>query len=67
MFKNFKRMLLALYRLEEGQQAILERLDRMERAGQAPPLQKGCDAWVQSGIDSILSFQVGVKKEGAER
>ena len=31
MFINFKRLLLTLYRLEEGQQDILQRLEKLER------------------------------------
>lgn len=47
MFMNFKRLLLTLYRLEEGQQDILQRLDKLERRGNPPggeaatPLYKG--------------------------
>ena len=37
MFLNKKRLLLTLYRLEEGQQDILQRLDRLERRGDTSP------------------------------
>lgn len=64
MFVNWKRLLLAVYRLEEGQQEILARLERRE---QAPALQKDAqkcaDEWIQSGIDNILSYSVEKKKE----
>ena len=60
MFVNFKRLLLALYRLEEGQQAILERLEKLEK--KEAPADGG--RWLQSGIDNILSYQAGKKKGG---
>jgi hypothetical protein len=66
MFFNQKRLLLTLYRLEEGQQEILHRLDRLHRgggAGEGGPARE--DEWMQRGIDNILSYQVG--KKGGKR
>lgn len=56
MFTNWKRLLLAVYRLEESQQEILAKLDARE------PVKQN-DSWVQSGIDSILSYSVNKKSE----
>ena len=70
MFINWKRLLLAVYRLEEGQQEILGRLDRMgtPHPPQAVPLPlegKALrkDEWVQEGIDNILSYSVEKKED----
>ena len=66
---NWKRLLLAVYRLEEGQQEVLSRLDRMEGRGVegAAPYGKNAQSeWIQNGIDNILSYQVGKKKEEGE-
>ena len=75
VFINWKRLLLAVYRLEEGQQEILAKLDRMEKE-EVQPFVVGAhhdapnrepDEWVQKGIDSILSYQVGKKKTEDEQ
>lgn len=58
MFTTKKRMLLALYRIEEQQQAIMAKLDAMEK-----PAKASEDRWLQDGIDNIMSFQAG-KKSG---
>lgn len=63
MFTNWKRLLLAVYRLEEGQQEILERLDRMEMPKPDVGHKVREDEWVQTGIDNILSYSVEKKKE----
>lgn len=71
MFIKWKRLLLAVWRLEEGQQEILAKLEKLGTPHPAPAVQgEGCavredDAWVQKGIDNIMSFQVGKKKEDA--
>lgn len=74
MFVNFKRLLLTLYRLEEGQQEILSKLDGLSKsgengvAGHSPQGEGGPgrgDEWISSGIDNILSYQVG--KKGGKR
>lgn len=56
----FHEIVLALKRVEERQKLILERLKALED-------EKGKvrgDEWLQSGIDSILAFEAGKKKEG---
>ena len=71
MFVNRKRVLLALYRMEEQQQEILAKLDRMEAphpSSAATPSPQGegltrADEWVQQGIDNIMSFQAGRQRE----
>lgn len=55
MFLKHKRLLLCLYRLEETQQQILQRLDALER--RAPSGTEQNDRWLRQGIDSILSFK----------
>ncbi len=68
MFATKKRLLLAVYRLEEGMQAVLEKLDAPERT-HAPvqePVSKGGDEWLKAGIDGILSYQAGAKRPGGE-
>lgn len=60
MFMNNKRLLLTLYRLEEGQQDILRRLDALERKSAAPSAENGGqedDKWLLSGIEAILSYR----------
>lgn len=52
-----KRLLLTLFRLEEGQQEILHRLDRLERGG--GQRDQGQEDWLNRGIESILSYKVG--------
>ncbi|MGM9608251.1 MAG: hypothetical protein ACI3XJ_12175 [Oscillospiraceae bacterium] len=47
----------ALERVEERQREILERLDQ-SREGKARE-----DEWLQSGIDNIMAFQAGKRKE----
>lgn len=58
MFVNLKRLLLAVYRIEENQQEIMARLDRLEKRPEKPEP----DQWLQDGIAGIMSFQVGGKK-----
>lgn len=58
MFVNWKRLLLAVYRLEEGQKEILAKLEKLET-----PDTDG-DMWMQKGIDNILSFGVNKQQEG---
>ena len=62
MLNHWKELLDAVCRLEEGQQEILERLDRMEKpkTDVEHPV-RGDDEWVQVGIDNILSYQAGKK------
>ena len=57
----FKEILLALERIEWRQQQILKKLNT-PRTGAAP---SGTTAWLETGIDNILSYQVG-KKGGEE-
>lgn len=67
MFLNKKRLLLTLYRLEEGQQTILERLERMTShqkcdtsSATASPQGEGggeADKWIMDGIQAILSYR----------
>lgn len=45
----------ALERIEERQREILERLDQ-EGKGRG-------DEWIQSGIDNILAYEAGKRKE----
>lgn len=51
----------ALERIESRQEAVLERLKNLE--GECAGKD---DKWLQSGIDSILSYQAGKKKEAEE-
>lgn len=65
MFINFKRLLLTLYRLEEGQQQILAKLDELERKKEQfvqEPKEKAADEWLQEGLSNIMAFQAGGKK-----
>lgn len=65
MFINFKRLLLTLYRLEEGQQQILAKLDELERKKEQlvqEPKEKEADEWLQEGLSNIMAFQAGGKK-----
>ncbi len=72
MFETKKRLLPAMYRLEESMQGVLEKLEALERNA-APRAQqnagtKGGDEWLREGIDSILSYQAGGKKlDGEEK
>ncbi len=71
MFVNRKRLLLAVYRLEEGQQEILAQLEKLRKRA-VQPIEEGAshnsepDEWIQSGIDNILSYSVEKKKEDGE-
>lgn len=56
----FHEIILALERVEERQKAILERLKALEGEG----CKVRGDEWLQSGIDSILGYQAGKRKEG---
>lgn len=54
----FHQITQALERMEERQREILERLDRREGG-------KACgDEWLQNGIDNILAYEAGKRKEG---
>ena len=57
----FKNMVLALERIERRQRLILEKLSALEKRGE----QERENAWLESGIDNILAYQVGEKKGGA--
>lgn len=60
MFMNNKRLLLTLYRLEEGQQDILRRLDKLERKSVPLSAENGGqedDKWLLNGIEAILSYR----------
>ena len=66
MFLNKKRLLLTLYRLEEGQQDILQRLERLERKGvpqTAENVGQEDDKWLLSGMEAILSYRRNPKEE----
>ncbi len=56
-----KDILLALERIEWRQQQILSKLQQPKSEG-AP---SAANTWLETGIDNILSFQVG-KKGGEE-
>lgn len=70
----FKDMKLALERIEKRQRVILEKLEELEKGGSRPDRPEagpykgqGKDCrWIESGIDSILAYQVG-KKKGSEQ
>ena len=57
----FKRIFLALERIEKRQEQILAKLS----GPQADAVPSGTNAWLEKGIDNILSYQVG-KKGGEE-
>ena len=64
----FKNMVLALERIEKRQRMILEKLRELEKkdypsVGCADSSPDKGSQWVQKGIDSILAYQVGKKKE----
>lgn len=66
MFLNKKRLLLTLYRLEEGQQDILQRLERLERKSVHQTAENGGqedDTWIMDGIEAILSYRRNPKEE----
>lgn len=52
-----REIVRALERIEERQREILERLDQ-SREGKARK-----DEWLQNGIDNILAYQAGKRKE----
>ena len=54
----FKHIILALERIENRQERILEKLQAAPRGDAAP---SGPNAWLETGIDNILSYQVGQK------
>ncbi len=54
------KIVRALERLEDGQRVILERLER-DGDRKAPG-----DEWLQDGIDNILNYQVGKKREDGQ-
>ena len=58
----FKEIFLALERIEWRQQQILSKLETPQ-SGVAP---SGTNTWLETGIDNILSYQVG-KKGGEEQ
>lgn len=63
----FKNIILTLERIERRQKLILEKLDQMSARPQADagngPFN---DKWLQDGIDNILSYQAGKKREGEQ-
>lgn len=61
MFLNKKRLLLTLYRLEEGQQEILERLHALERRGGDPPGGFAATPLCRGGNSALLE---GAQKKG---
>ena len=65
----FKNIVLALERIEKRQRMILEKLEQMEKrdypsVGCANSSSDKESQWVQKGIDNILAYQVGKKKDG---
>ena len=59
----FKNIVLALDRIEKRQRLILERLEADEKKS---PRSMGEDQWVQKGIDNILAYQAGGKRDEKE-
>lgn len=57
MFRTMKRILLAVYRLEEGQQEILNRLNRLEQDKPSAEPEQRQTEWMQQGIDNILGYE----------
>ena len=57
----WKEIVWALERVERNQEAILSRLAALEQAPTAD--DKSADSLIQQGIDSILNYQVGKKRE----
>ena len=53
-----------LRRLEEKQDAILVRLDKLQGEKAESKAEKSDDEWIQEGISSIMGFKVGGKKDG---
>lgn len=69
MFKNLKRILLAVYRIEERQKEILDRLQAIEVNGQHGDTESSVNsasALLQEGIDNIMGYQWPPKKGGNE-
>lgn len=70
----FKNIMLALERIERRQRLILERLEKMEEGGSrtdrpeaGPYGGQGKDSrWLESGIDNILAYQAGGKRDEKE-
>lgn len=59
MFMNRKRLLLTLFRLEENQQKIMERLEELGHLS-APcggTSSQGEADWINQGIESILGYK----------
>ena len=56
-----KKIVRALERVERNQAVILSRLAGPETAAAAD--DKSADSLIQQGIDSILNYQVGKKRE----
>ena len=57
----WKEIVWALERVERNQEAILSRLAALEQVPAAD--DKSADSLIQQGIDSILNYQVGKKRE----
>ena len=55
----FKNMVLALERIERRQRLILEKLKAIESRTE----QVRENEWLESGIDNILAYQVGGKRD----
>lgn len=69
MFKNLKRILLAVYRIEERQKEILARLQAIEvnaQHGDTESSVNSASALLQEGIDNIMGYQWPPKKGGNE-
>ena len=67
----FKNMVLALERIERRQRLILEKLNQLEKrdypsVGCADSSPDKGSQWVQKGIDNILAYQVGGKRDEKE-
>lgn len=60
-----RKVVQALERIERGQEEIIRLLrDKGRTAAESDvPAAEGSDKWIQDGIDSILSFQAGKKRE----
>lgn len=58
----FKNIMLALERIERRQRLILEKLKAMENHAE----QVRENEWLEKGIDSILAYQVGGKRDEKE-
>lgn len=54
-----REIVQALERVEERQKAILEHLKALESECVGKD-----DKWLQSGIDNILAYEAGKRKEG---